>query len=145
LRILVIVDEGVSQYPVLVVAGGGAGHEPMHIGYVGHGMLDAARAGRILTSPTPDQILAAAATVDNGAGIRVILKNDPGDIMNFKMAAEIRRPSGVSGPPRRLLTKQPDRQMEGPCHAQFLQSAGRHRLGRARWAGRRQRRQSAAI
>ncbi len=72
-----------------LVSGGGSGHEPLHLGFVGHGMLDAACPGQIFTSPTPDQIVAAAQTVNTGAGVLFIVKNYEGDTMNFAMAAEI--------------------------------------------------------
>ncbi|MDR1265794.1 MAG: dihydroxyacetone kinase subunit DhaK [Propionibacteriaceae bacterium] len=72
-----------------LVSGGGSGHEPLHAGFVGHGMLDAACAGAVFTSPTPDQIVAATRTVDGGAGILHLVKNYTGDIMNFEMAAEL--------------------------------------------------------
>lgn len=74
---------------VALISGGGSGHEPMHIGYVGLGMLDAACAGQIFTSPTPDQIIAAAKEADTGAGVLFIVKNYAGDVMNFEMAAEM--------------------------------------------------------
>jgi dihydroxyacetone kinase-like protein len=72
-----------------LVSGGGSGHEPLHGGFVGHGMLDAACPGQVFTSPTPDQMVAAAAAVDSGAGVLFIVKNYEGDVMNFEMAAEI--------------------------------------------------------
>jgi len=72
-----------------LVSGGGAGHEPLHLGFVGRGMLDAACLGRIFTSPTPEQIVAAAQTVDAGRGLLFIVKNYDGDRMNFQMAREI--------------------------------------------------------
>ena len=72
-----------------LVSGGGAGHEPLHAGFVGLGMLDAACPGQIFTSPTPDQIAAAMNAVDTGAGCLLIVKNYEGDVMNFEMAAEI--------------------------------------------------------
>ncbi|HEX4511788.1 MAG TPA: dihydroxyacetone kinase subunit DhaK [Burkholderiaceae bacterium] len=74
---------------VALVSGGGSGHEPLHAGFVGHGMLDAACPGQIFTSPTPDQMLAAAESVHTGAGILFIVKNYSGDMMNFQMAAEM--------------------------------------------------------
>jgi len=74
---------------VALVSGGGSGHEPLHAGFVGAGMLDAACPGQVFTSPTPDQIVAAAAAVDTGAGVLFIVKNYEGDVMNFEMAAEI--------------------------------------------------------
>lgn len=74
---------------VALVSGGGAGHEPLHGGFVGFGMLDAACAGEVFTSPSPDQMQAATAAVDRGAGVLHIVKNYTGDIMNFEMAAEL--------------------------------------------------------
>ena len=74
---------------VALVSGGGSGHEPLHGGYVGTGMLDAACCGEVFTSPTPDQILAATAAVDRGAGVLHIVKNYTGDVMNFEMAGEL--------------------------------------------------------
>jgi dihydroxyacetone kinase-like protein len=74
---------------VALISGGGSGHEPLHIGFVGHGMLDAACPGQIFTSPTPDQMLAAAESVDTGAGVLFVVKNYSGDMMNFQMAAEM--------------------------------------------------------
>src|ERR1700694_763201 len=74
---------------VALVSGGGSGHEPLHAGFVGFGMLDAACPGQVFTSPTPDQIVAAAEAVDGGAGILFIVKNYEGDVMNFDMAREI--------------------------------------------------------
>jgi dihydroxyacetone kinase-like protein len=78
---------------VALVSGGGSGHEPLHSGFVGHGMLDAACPGQVFTSPTPDLILAAAAAVDTGGGVLFIVKNYEGDVMNFDMARE------MAGPP----------------------------------------------
>src|SRR6478672_3223846 len=72
-----------------LVSGGGSGHEPLHGGFVGLGMLDAACAGQIFTSPTPDQMLEATKGVDSGAGVLHIVKNYTGDVMNFEMAAEL--------------------------------------------------------
>jgi dihydroxyacetone kinase-like protein len=74
---------------VALISGGGAGHEPLHAGFVGPGMLDAACPGQIFTAPTPDQMLAAAAAVAQGAGVLFIVKNYEGDVMNFDMAAEM--------------------------------------------------------
>ncbi len=74
---------------VALISGGGSGHEPLHAGFVGHGMLDAACPGQVFTSPTPDQMLAAAQSVDGGAGVLFIVKNYSGDMMNFQMAAEM--------------------------------------------------------
>ncbi len=74
---------------VALISGGGSGHEPLHTGFVGAGMLDAACPGQVFTSPTPDQMLAAAQAVDNGGGILFIVKNYAGDVMNFEIAAEM--------------------------------------------------------
>src|SRR6516225_4367216 len=74
---------------VALVSGGGSGHEPLHAGYVGLGMLDAACPGQVFTSPTPDQMIEAAEAVDTGAGVLFIVKNYEGDVMNFAMAAEM--------------------------------------------------------
>ncbi|WP_293853434.1 dihydroxyacetone kinase subunit DhaK [uncultured Alsobacter sp.] len=72
-----------------LISGGGSGHEPLHAGFVGAGMLDAACPGQVFTSPTPDQMIAAAEAVDTGAGVLFIVKNYEGDVMNFEMAAEM--------------------------------------------------------
>src|SRR5438132_1849356 len=74
---------------VALISGGGSGHEPLHAGFVGYGMLDAACPGQVFTSPTPDQIVAAAEAVDGGAGVLFIVKNYAGDVMNFSLAAEM--------------------------------------------------------
>jgi phosphoenolpyruvate---glycerone phosphotransferase subunit DhaK len=74
---------------VALVSGGGSGHEPLHSGFVGQGMLDAACPGQVFTSPTPDLILAAAEAVDTGGGVLFIVKNYEGDVMNFDMAREM--------------------------------------------------------
>jgi dihydroxyacetone kinase-like protein len=79
-----------------VLSGGGSGHEPMHAGYVGRGMLDAAVPGQVFTSPTPDQIEAATRAVDGGAGVLHIVKNYTGDILNFEMAAELCQSQGIA-------------------------------------------------
>jgi dihydroxyacetone kinase-like protein len=78
-----------------LVSGGGSGHEPMHGGFVGRGMLDAACPGEIFTSPVPDQMLAATKAVDGGAGVLHIVKNYTGDVMNFKLAAELADDDGI--------------------------------------------------
>ena len=83
---------------VALISGGGSGHEPLHAGLVGSGMLDAACPGQVFTSPTPDQMLAAAESVDTGAGTLLIVKNYEGDVMNFEMAAEM-----MAGPVERVL------------------------------------------
>jgi dihydroxyacetone kinase-like protein len=74
---------------VALISGGGSGHEPLHAGFVGKGMLDAACPGQVFTSPTPDQIIEAMQAVDGGAGCLMIVKNYEGDVMNFDMAAEM--------------------------------------------------------
>jgi phosphoenolpyruvate---glycerone phosphotransferase subunit DhaK len=74
---------------VALISGGGSGHEPLHTGFIGHGMLDAACPGQVFTSPTPDQMLAAAQEVDTGGGVLFIVKNYSGDMMNFQMAADM--------------------------------------------------------
>src|SRR3984957_6336958 len=78
-----------SPGKVALISGGGSGHEPLHAGFVGHGMLDAACPGQVFTSPTPDQMAAAVEAADSGAGILFIVKNYEGDVMNFEMAAEM--------------------------------------------------------
>jgi phosphoenolpyruvate---glycerone phosphotransferase subunit DhaK len=80
---------------VAIISGGGSGHEPMHGGFVGMGMLDAACPGEVFTSPTPDQMLEAAKAVDSGAGVLYIVKNYTGDVMNFEMAADLARAEGI--------------------------------------------------
>ncbi|GHO77412.1 dihydroxyacetone kinase subunit DhaK [Ktedonobacter sp. SOSP1-85] len=77
------------QGKVGIISGGGSGHEPMHGGFVGRGMLDAACPGEIFTSPVPDQMLAATRAVNGGAGVFYIIKNYTGDVLNFEMAAEL--------------------------------------------------------
>ncbi|MFO1131654.1 MAG: dihydroxyacetone kinase subunit DhaK [Hyphomicrobiales bacterium] len=72
-----------------LISGGGSGHEPLHAGFVGHGMLDAACPGQVFTSPTPDQMIAAADAVETGSGLLFIVKNYEGDVMNFDMAREM--------------------------------------------------------
>jgi dihydroxyacetone kinase-like protein len=78
-----------------VLSGGGSGHEPMHGGFVGRGMLDAACPGAVFTSPTPDQVLEATKAVDGGAGVLHIVKNYTGDVANFEMAAELAEEEGI--------------------------------------------------
>src|SRR6266536_5328908 len=85
---------GPTPGKVSLVSGGGSGHEPLHGGYVGYGMLDAACPGEVFTSPVPDQILAATKAVDGGAGVLHIVKNYTGDVMNFEMAAELAAAEG---------------------------------------------------
>jgi dihydroxyacetone kinase-like protein len=83
------------QGKVGIVSGGGSGHEPMHGGYVGMGMLDAACPGEVFTSPTPDQMLEATKAVNGGAGVLHIVKNYTGDVMNFEMAADLGQGEGI--------------------------------------------------
>jgi dihydroxyacetone kinase-like protein len=83
------------QGKVALVSGGGSGHEPMHGGFVGMGMLDAACPGEVFTSPTPDQMLEATKAVDGAAGVLHIVKNYTGDVMNFEMAADLARGEGI--------------------------------------------------
>ncbi|HHW82675.1 MAG TPA: dihydroxyacetone kinase subunit DhaK [Actinomycetales bacterium] len=78
-----------------LVSGGGSGHEPLHVGFVGPGMLDAAVPGAVFTSPTPDPILAAIRAVDGGAGVLLIVKNYTGDVLNFETAAELADAEGI--------------------------------------------------
>lgn len=78
-----------------LVSGGGSGHEPLHAGYVGRGMLDAAVPGEVFTSPTPDQIIPATLAVDGGAGVVHIVKNYTGDVLNFETAAEMAEAEGI--------------------------------------------------
>jgi dihydroxyacetone kinase-like protein len=80
---------------VALVSGGGSGHEPLHAGFVGPGMLDAACPGEVFTSPVPDQMVRAAAAVDSGAGVLFVVKNYTGDVLNFEMAAELAQDEGV--------------------------------------------------
>jgi dihydroxyacetone kinase-like protein len=87
------------QGKVALVSGGGSGHEPMHGGFVGMGMLDAACPGEVFTSPTPDQMLEATKAVNGGAGVLHIVKNYTGDVMNFEMAAELARGEGIEVEP----------------------------------------------
>ena len=83
------------QGKVALVSGGGSGHEPTHGGYVGPGMLDAACAGAVFTSPTPDQMLEATKVVDGGAGVFYVVKNYTGDVLNFEMAGELAEGEGI--------------------------------------------------
>ena len=83
------------QGKVGIISGGGSGHEPMHGGLVGPGMLDAACPGEVFTSPTPDQMLAATKAVDGGAGVLHIVKNYTGDVLNFEMAADLAKGEGI--------------------------------------------------
>jgi phosphoenolpyruvate---glycerone phosphotransferase subunit DhaK len=83
------------QGKVGIISGGGSGHEPMHGGFVGPGMLDAACPGEVFTSPTPDQMLEATKAVDGGAGVLHIVKNYTGDVLNFEMAADLAQGEGI--------------------------------------------------
>src|SRR3954464_5167597 len=94
-QILVRTDAPV-QGKVGLVSGGGSGHEPLHGGFVGRGMLDAACPGEGFTSPVPDQMLAATRAVGGGAGVIRLVKNYTGDVMNFKLAAEDAADEGIS-------------------------------------------------
>src|SRR5438046_7923563 len=87
--------DGPTPGKVGLVSGGGSGHEPLHGGFVGYGMLDAACPGEVFTSPVPDQMLAATKAVDGGAGVLHIVKNYTGDVLNFQMAAELATDDGV--------------------------------------------------
>src|SRR5437660_6908706 len=86
---LVLRKDAPVKGKVALISGGGSGHEPLHGGFVGKGMLDAAAPGAVFTSPVPDQMLAATKAVDGGAGVVHIVKNYTGDVMNFKLAAEM--------------------------------------------------------
>ena len=92
---VVVRADAPRQGKVGIISGGGSGHEPMHGGFVGRGMLDAACAGDVFTSPVPDQMLAATKAVDGGAGVLHIVKNYTGDIMNFELAAELAQGEGI--------------------------------------------------
>lgn len=91
----VLVRRNLQDTKVGLVSGGGSGHEPAHGGYVGKGMLDAAVAGDVFTSPTPDQIYEAIKAVDRGKGVLLIIKNYSGDVMNFDMAKEMAEMDGI--------------------------------------------------
>ncbi len=86
---------GPTTGKVALVSGGGAGHEPLHGGFVGYGMLDAACPGEVFTSPVPDQMLAATRAVNGGAGVLHVVKNYTGDVLNFQMAAELAGDDGI--------------------------------------------------
>ncbi len=91
---LIVRGDAPRSGKVGIVSGGGSGHEPLHGGFVGFGMLDAACAGEMFTSPVPDQMLAATKAVDGGAGVLHVVKNYTGDVMNFEMAAELAAADG---------------------------------------------------
>jgi dihydroxyacetone kinase-like protein len=92
---VIVRSGGATPGKVGLVSGGGSGHEPLHGGFVGHGMLDAACPGEMFTSPVPDQMLLATQKVDGGAGVLHIVKNYTGDVLNFEMAAELASDEGV--------------------------------------------------
>src|SRR6202790_5202848 len=92
---LVVRKDAPVKGKVGIISGGGSGHEPMHGGFVGFGMLDAACAGAVFTSPVPDQMLAATRAVNGGAGVLHIVKNYTGDVLNFEMAAELASADGI--------------------------------------------------
>jgi dihydroxyacetone kinase-like protein len=92
---IVVRADAPVQGKVALVSGGGSGHEPLHGGFVGRGMLDAACPGEVFTSPVPDQMLAATKAVDGGAGVIHLVKNYTGDVMNFKLAAEDAADEGI--------------------------------------------------
>jgi phosphoenolpyruvate---glycerone phosphotransferase subunit DhaK len=93
---IVVRADAPVQGKVALVSGGGSGHEPLHGGFVGRGMLDAACPGEVFTSPVPDQMLAATKAVDGGSGVVHIVKNYTGDVMNFKLAAEDAADEGIA-------------------------------------------------
>ncbi|GAU67359.1 putative dihydroxyacetone kinase substrate-binding subunit DhaK [Streptomyces sp. NBRC 110611] len=93
-RVIVRRDAPVAE-KVALVSGGGSGHEPLHGGFVGPGMLDAACPGEVFTSPVPDQMVRAAAAVDSGSGVLFVVKNYTGDVLNFRMAVELAEDEGV--------------------------------------------------
>jgi len=92
---IVVRADAPVQGKVALISGGGSGHEPTHGGYVGPGMLDAACAGSVFTSPTPDQMLEATKAVDGGAGVFYVVKNYTGDVLNFEMAGELAEAEGI--------------------------------------------------
>src|SRR6202795_3839581 len=92
---IVVRKDAPRKGKVALISGGGSGHEPLHGGFVGLGMLDAAAPGEVFTSPVPDQMLAATKAVDGGAGVVHIVKNYTGDVMNFKLAAELADDDGI--------------------------------------------------
>src|SRR2546426_4150644 len=92
---IIVRKDAPKQGKVGVISGGGSGHEPMHGGFVGMGMLDAACPGAVFTSPVPDQMLAATRAVNGGAGVLHIVKNYTGDVLNFEMAAELAAADGI--------------------------------------------------
>jgi dihydroxyacetone kinase-like protein len=93
---IVVRADAPREGKVALISGGGSGHEPLHGGFVGLGMLDAACPGEVFTSPVPDQMLAATKAVDGGAGVVHIVKNYTGDVLNFKLAAELAEDDGIT-------------------------------------------------
>ena len=91
----VIYRKAKKDHKVGLVSGGGSGHEPAHAGYVGEGMLDAAVAGNVFASPSPDRVLEGIKAADSGAGVLLVIKNYSGDIMNFEMAADLAKDEGI--------------------------------------------------
>ena len=91
----VVVRASKKQGKVALISGGGSGHEPAHGGYVGEGMLDAAVAGAVFTSPTPDQVYEGIKAIATDAGVLMVIKNYTGDVMNFEMAADMARDEGT--------------------------------------------------
>ena len=128
-----------------IISGGGSGHEPLHGGFVGLGMLDAACAGEVFTSPVPDQMLAATKLVDGGAGVLHVVKNYTGDVMNFEMAAELAAAeTGARGRLRghRRRRRRAGQHLDGrPARRRRHRAAGEDRRRRGR-AGPRPRRRS---
>ena len=112
-RVVYRVDAPISG-KVGLISGGGSGHEPLHGGFVGQGMLDAACPGEVFTSPTPDQMLHATTTVDSGAGVLHIVKNYTGDVMNFEMAAEMAAEAGAKVSRSSPTTTSPSRTAPTP-------------------------------
>lgn len=92
----VVTRAAVPRGKVALISGGGSGHEPLHAGFIGPGMLDAACPGEIFTSPVPDQMHAAAKAVDSGAGVVFIVPNYTGDVLNFELAAEMAAADGIA-------------------------------------------------
>src|ERR1700686_1837624 len=92
---IIVRKDAPIQGKVGIISGGGSGHEPMHGGFVGRGMLDAACPGAVFTSPVPDQMLAATKAVSGGAGVLHVVKNYTGDVLNFEMAAEMASAEGI--------------------------------------------------
>src|SRR6202049_4379089 len=92
---IIVRKDAPKKGKVALISGGGSGHEPLHGGFVGRGMLDAACPGEVFTSPVPGQMLAATKAVDGGAGVVHIVKNYTGDVLNFKMAADDAADEGI--------------------------------------------------